>query len=121
MSSTLVVRPEITPATLRHLDGQAEYWTHAASSSRDSEDGAHYANLAAGLQSLAAHVRAGQAMDLTSRLETMTAGEWLIEQGVKYEVQRAWESSEWDWRYLSDLATLAADIEATTGEMLAAA
>jgi hypothetical protein len=121
----LTVRPELVPTTLRLLDGEAECFTVESSSSGHPDDQAHYRELADGLQSLAARIRAGQPIDLASRLETRPAGEWLIDPLVKHVFESAHDGNStrddwgqgdaWNWRYLADLAALAADIEAATG------
>jgi hypothetical protein len=120
----LTVRPDLVPATLRLLDLEAEYFT-VVSSSPHPDDQAHYRELADGLQSLAARIRASQPIDLASYLETRPASEWLIDSGVKYIFESAHDGNSarddwgqgdaWNWRYLADLAALAADIEAATG------
>jgi hypothetical protein len=111
--SRLIVRPELATSTLHLLDKEADYFCAQAVSSRHSEDRAIYLKLGESLRSIGGRVRAGESVDLMSRLESMSAGEWLIKQGVKWEVQSAHEgAAEWDWPYLADLASLAGDIEA---------
>lgn len=110
------VRPEIAESVLRLLDQESDYFKQAVDSS-GSEDAASYRALSANLAALATEICAGRPIDLASRLESESAGDWLIECGLKYEIQRAYEGSTgWDWRYLADLAALASDIEAALKE-----
>jgi hypothetical protein len=111
----LVVRPEFVPSMIRLLDtryGDDEDWCRELNST---------------FASLAAAVRAGQSIDVapyptTHDAEMASEFGWSwhhtiagsLKAHIEYEFEYVVPDSneKYDWRYLSDLALLAADIEA---------
>jgi hypothetical protein len=122
----LIVRPELVASTLRFLDLEAKTFSD------------ELWELGATLASAAEDIRAGKSINLAvyptshdAKSAQMfpdrvrgrwTFGDWLVNGGIKAVFESAHDregsrndcgrGDDWDWRYLSDLAALAADIEA---------
>jgi hypothetical protein len=107
--SLITIRPEIRESTLRLLDQEA-----------DRYDGdREIQQLVDVLRSAAEDVRAGRPIDLSQDADCIsTLGSWLVGAGIRYQFEDeeiAPHGARLDWRYLSDVAALAADIETAEG------
>ena len=124
MQKMLTVRPEIAESTLRLLDKEAEHWRQATQESTarfgdESDDAVSYRKLNAALASAAKAVRAGEAFDVSTYWDGpgINATASFLELAVCWEInhQIPWDDGSGiesrDWRYISDLAALVADIE----------
>jgi hypothetical protein len=115
-AASMTVRPELVPSALRLFDEEAEHF------GRDRDPSCQ--GLAVAFTAAADAVRAGGPVDLAAdAYPTTDPGAFTMRDEITRSIQREFETSvagrygqpedeRWDYRYLSDLAALAADIEA---------
>lgn len=104
----LIIRPEIVQSTLSLLDGEA-----ASFAAGDAPD------LSNAFTRLAGNVRRGEPLSLADEPYGAPMSREITNAiGYTFHMSTSTDGSGGeDWRYLSDLAALAADIEAATAEL----